>query len=84
MQSILHTAKAGHWKDCNGLERRRDECADAIEKIVSECKSQKTYKPRPEDEKGGEPKEREMAQAVCLYFICHKSDGLTFIFFFIT
>ena len=62
MQSILHTAKAGHWKGCNGPERRRNECADAIEeKIASECKSQKTYKPRPEDEKGGEPKEREMA-----------------------
>ena len=58
----LHTAKAGHWKGCNGPERRRNECADAIEeKIASECKSQKTYKHRPEDEKGGEPKEREMA-----------------------
>ena len=56
------TAKAGHWKGCSGPERRRDECADAIkEKIASECKSQKTYKLRPEDEKGGEPKEREMA-----------------------
>ena len=41
----LHTAKAGHWKGCHGPERRRDVCADAIEKIVSECKSQKTYKP---------------------------------------
>ena len=48
----LHTAKAGHWKGCSGPERRRDACADAIEKIVSECKSQKTYKHRPEDKKG--------------------------------
>ena len=58
----LHTAKAGHWKGCNGPERRRDECADAIEeKIASECKSQKTYKPRTQRKEGWEPKEREMA-----------------------
>ena len=41
----LHTAKAGHWKGCSDPERRRNACAGAIEKIASECKSQKTYKP---------------------------------------
>ena len=45
------------------MARREGEMSALVQlkQIASECKSQKTYKPRPEDEKGGEPKEREMA-----------------------
>lgn len=45
------------------MARREGEMSAMVplQERAPECKSQKTYKPRPEDEKGGEPKEREMA-----------------------
>ena len=62
----LHTAKAGHWKGCRGPERRRNACAGAIEKIASECKSQKTYKPLNPKKRKGRGAERKGDGVSCL------------------
>ena len=62
----LHTAKAGHWKGCSGPERRRNACAGAIEKIASECKSQKTYKPLNPKKRKGRGAERKGDGVSCL------------------